>query len=180
VLVDAERGHPGEPGRDVDAALRLTLHRVPQRVPVHPEPAGQGADRGVVVSKGVGRPCDRSGGEQRPGRGELVGLGERHDRAGRLPAPPDPLPPADPDPPVPERGVDEPLLAAVVQDRDDATLPAAVLVLVGLHHQAEPVPVPLGGQDAHPGHAEHHSRRRAALTTVHVVEAFRNRLLGRS
>ena len=109
-----------------------------------------------------------------------MGLGERHDRAGRLAAPPDPLPPHQAHPAVPEQGVDEPLLAPVVKGGDDAACPASVLVLVGLHHEAEPDPVLLGGQDANPGHAEHHSRRRAALTTVHLVEAFTNRFLGRS
>ena len=79
-----------------------------------------------------------------------------------------------------ERGVDESLVAPVVQRGDDAALAAAVLVLVGLQHEAEPARVAPGGQDAHSGHAEHHRCRRAALTTVHVVEAFRNRLLGRS
>jgi hypothetical protein len=46
-------------------------------------------------------------------------------------------------------------------------------MLVGLHRQAQPAAaLPLGRQDTHPGHAEHHRCRRAALSTVHLVEAF--------
>ena len=71
-----------------------------------------------------------------------------------------------------ERGVDEPLLAAVVQHGDDTAGPAALEVLVRLDHQTEPVGFMLRRQDTHAGHAEHHRCRRAAVTTVHVVEAF--------
>ncbi len=45
---------------------------------------------------------------------------------------------------------------------------------VGLDDQLHTAHVALGAQDTHPGHAEHHRCRRAALTTVHVVEAFRS------
>jgi hypothetical protein len=51
---------------------------------------------------------------------------------------------------VPERGVDQALLTTVVQTRDDPAPAAALQVLVGLHHQAEPVRLPLRGQDTHP------------------------------
>jgi hypothetical protein len=51
--------------------------------------------------------------------------------------------------------------------------------LISLHHQTYPIRLWHHGQDTHPGHAEHHRRHRAALTTVHVVEAFEISLLGR-
>jgi hypothetical protein len=50
---------------------------------------------------------------------------------------------------------------------------------VGLDSQAQPAAVALGREDPHPGHAEHHRCRRAAVTTVHLVEAFGISSLGR-
>ncbi len=45
--------------------------------------------------------------------------------------------------------------------------------------QAQAGAVALGGQDTHSRHAEHHRCRRAAVTTVHLVEAFGISQLGR-
>ena len=67
---------------------------------------------------------------------------------------------------MPERRVVQQVLTTVVRDGQDAAPSAALHCLVGLHRQLEPERVGLGHQDTHPGHAEHHGRRRAALTTV--------------
>jgi len=85
----------------------------------------------------------------------------------------------DPHPAVTERRVVQQMLPPAVRHRQHAAVPAALDPLVGLHRQAQPVRLALRAQNAHPGHAEHHGRRRAALTTVHLVEAFGVSLLGR-
>ena len=80
---------------------------------------------------------------------------------------------------MPERGVMQHLLAAAMPASEHSASPAARYRLVSLHGQTQPTRLGPRGQDTHPRHAEHHRRPRAALTTVHVVEAFVISLLGR-
>ena len=75
---------------------------------------------------------------------------------------------------MPERRVVQQLLPPAVRHREDPTPVATFDLPVGLHRQAQPTAVALSRQDAHSRHAEHHRCRRAALTTVHLVEAFRS------
>ena len=56
VLVDAQRLHPGKAARVVGVPARLGLERVPQRVPVQPEPTGERVHGRVVLGEGVGSP----------------------------------------------------------------------------------------------------------------------------
>jgi hypothetical protein len=62
-----------------------------------------------------------------------------------------------------------------VRDREDSAAVTALDLTVGLDRQSQAAAaLALGREDTHPGHAEHHRCRRAAVTTVHLVEAFRS------
>jgi len=129
---------PARPPHVLVDAERLDLEGVPERVPVHVEPAGQRVDGGVVIGQGVRGPDHRPAGQQRPRRRQLVRLGERHHGAPWLLAAPDPLAPVDPHPAVPERCVVQQMLTPVMRNGQDTAPPAALERLVGLHRQIEP------------------------------------------
>jgi hypothetical protein len=80
---------------------------------------------------------------------------------------------------MPERRVPQDLLPPAVRRGQHPADPTPGHRLIGLDHQDEPISLGRHRQDTHPRHAEHHRRGRAALTTVHVVEAFEISLLGR-
>lgn len=99
VLVDAERGDAVEAGLVRREPLELGLDRPPERLPRGPEPTREPGDRGVLAPQLPDRPGDRSDGH-RPARWHQRRdlLDERAAGAGRLHAPPDPLPPEHPHP----------------------------------------------------------------------------------
>ncbi len=126
----------------------------------------------VVLGQRVRGPDDRPAGQQRTGRRQGMGLGERDDRAGRLVTAPHPLAPAHQHPAVPERGVVQQLLTPVVQPGQHPAAVAPLDGLVGLDRQSQAAVVALGEEHADPCDPEHHRRSRAALSTVSHVEAL--------
>jgi hypothetical protein len=74
---------------------------------------------------------------------------------------------------VAEGRVVQQLLPPTVGHRQDTAGAATLELLVGLHRQPQPAAAVLHSrQDTHTRNAEHHRCRRAALSTVHLVEAF--------
>jgi hypothetical protein len=102
-----------------------------------------------------------------------MSLDERHHRTGVLVAAPDPLAPTHQHLPVTPRSVVQLLNPPVVQPGHHPAAVATADVYVGLNQQPQADLVGLGRKDTHPSHTEHHRCRRAALTTVHSVEALR-------
>jgi hypothetical protein len=148
-------------------------------VPVDLEPVGERVDGGVVFGERVGRPVHRPASQSASRLGELVAFGERVRRTERFAASPDSLAPPDANRPAPERGVVQHLHPPSMRRRMHSAARAARQSLVSRDEQPQLHLVALRRQDTHPRHAEHHRRRRAALTTVHSAEAFTFCLLGR-
>ena len=65
MLVHAEGRDSAQPVRVVDADGGLEFDRVPQGVPVHPEPTRDRSHRGGIALQAADGPPHRAGGEQR-------------------------------------------------------------------------------------------------------------------
>lgn len=142
VLVHAEHRYVLVPGRVVGELGQQRLDRLPQRVPVHPEPPRDGRDRGGVALDAADRPPRRPGGEFGSGEREIVVLGEHLDTTKRLAAAPAADPPAQLDR-RPERGdVMQHAEPATVADRENPAARAAHRTRMGLDRQRQPVPAP--------------------------------------
>lgn len=75
--------------------------------------------------------------------------------------------------PVPERCVVQQVLTPAVRQREYAAAVAALNLPVSLDRQAQPAAgLAFGREDTHSRHAEQNRCRRAAVTPVHLVEAF--------
>ena len=67
------------------------------------------------------------------------------------------------------------VITPAVRHRQHTAAVTALDLSIGLHRQAQSTAwLALGREDTNPRHAEHHRCRRAALTTVHLVEALRS------
>ena len=98
VFVHPQARHTVEAGLLGRQAFQLWFHRPPQRLPRHPELAGQAQDGGVLAAELTDRPPDRPGRDRGP-RGDQGGdlLREHAPRTVRVGAPPDALPPHEAD-----------------------------------------------------------------------------------
>ena len=84
MLVDAEDVDPGEATGVIRQLLQQRLDRLPDGVPVHPEPAGDRGDRAVVPLDTADRPPRRPHGELGPRRSQMVIFANAVDRTGRM------------------------------------------------------------------------------------------------
>jgi hypothetical protein len=80
VLVHPDRVDPPQPVGVVGQLLEQWFDRRPDGVPVHPEPARHGLDRGVVPGDAADRPPRRPPGQLRPRPSQLMGFTEPADR----------------------------------------------------------------------------------------------------
>jgi hypothetical protein len=139
VLVHAEGLHPSESFRLADPSLDFGLDRRPRRVPGHDQVAGQRRHGRVIVTQRVNRPTHRPHGQHRPRRRDLMLFGERRRRTRRFTTAPHPAQPAQHGDPAQTRRIMQHSAAAAVTNRHNATAGTALLDLIGLDRQHQPL-----------------------------------------
>jgi hypothetical protein len=156
MLVDAEPGHPGEPGLVVGHRLEQRPDRGPDRVPGRAQLTGDPGDRGMLVADLADRPPTRPRRQQRPWRRDLpVLLGEHLDRARRLDTAPRPYAPHQLHQPVETRRINQPDLTTAVARRNHPTARAATHRQGRLHTHRQPTSTIAGdGSDMQPVKAD--------------------------
>jgi hypothetical protein len=135
VLINSKGLNAVQPGWVAGPGLGLHLDRIPTGVPVHPEMSSERRDGGVVVAECIGRPTDRTDGQRRPRRRQIVSLAERDDWTHRFLAEPDPHQPAQQRDPAETRRVVQRPDPAAVPDSHHPARRAARLHLTRLDRQ---------------------------------------------
>ena len=179
VFVDPDRVHADQPVGVVGEHGQDRLDRLPDGVPVHPEPTSHGGDRGGVALDAADRPPRRPDGEFRPRRGQVVVLTEPADRAGRLGASVPALPPLQLDRRTERRNVVQLTQPSPAGLGDHPAARTTHPGRIGFHHQPQP-----GGEPAAtlaPGDIEHMRARQIeqgidARAVADRIHAARRRL----
>ena len=137
VLVDPDGVDPDQPVGVVGQLLQPRLDRLPDRVPVHPEPAGHRGDGGVVALDAADRPPGHPHGELGARRSQRVVLAEAADRAGALGTAVATLPPAQLDRSAERRDVVQPPWPSTASFGDHPARRAPGLGRARLHDQTQ-------------------------------------------